>query len=77
MTAAFLPTHAEKERPGADVGYGVPAAAALSAATHGTALPAVGSQASPAGIPRAWRVWNFGSHLICGLTLDLFRRALG
>ena len=60
----------------AEAGFGIPAAAALFAATHGTALPAAGLQASPRDMPTAWWVWEFGSHLVYGLTVDLVRRGV-
>lgn len=59
---------------GADAGFGMPAAAVLFAATHGSTLPAVGLQAPPARLPAAWWVWELGSHLVYGLTADLVRR---
>ena len=128
----FPPTHAEKERPGADVSghpermppaklaqemtdetlsrdeklaaqdgihyafgtsagmvygllaevtplgsaLGLPAAAALWAGTHGTTLPALGLQADPDALPTSAHVWEIGSHLVYGLTVDLVRRAV-
>ena len=60
----------------AEVGFGVPAAMALFAGTHGSTLPAAGLQASPLDMPRAWWVWEFGSHLVYGLTVDLVRRGV-
>lgn len=60
----------------AEVGFGLPAAAALFAGTHGTTLPAAGLQASPRDMPTAWWVWEFGSHLVYGLTVDLVRRGV-
>ena len=61
---------------GAEVGLGVPAAAALFAGTHGSTLPALGLQASPARMPTAWWVWELGSHLVYGVTVDLVRRGV-
>lgn len=59
-----------------EVGYGMPAAAALFAATHGSTLPAAGWQAPPDRLPTAWWVWELGSHLVYGLTVDLVRRGV-
>ncbi len=60
----------------AEVGYGMPAAAALFAGTHASTLPALGLQASPAKLPTAWWVWEFGSHMVYGVTVDLVRRGV-
>ena len=54
----------------------MPAAAVLFGATHATTLPALGLQADPDDLPEAWWVWEFGSHLVYGLTVDLVRRAV-
>ena len=59
-----------------EAGYGVPAAAVLFAATHGSTLPAAGLQASPRTLPAAWWVWEFGSHVVYGLTVDFVRRGV-
>ena len=60
----------------AEVGYGVPASAVLFGATHASSLPALGLQADPDDLPEAWWVWELGSHLVYGLTVDLVRRAV-
>ena len=60
----------------AEAGFGVPASAVLFAATHGSTLPALGLQADVARLPKAWWVWEFGSHLVYGLTVDLVRRGV-
>ena len=60
----------------AEVGFGVPAAAALFAATHGSSLPALGLQADPDRMPQAWWVWELGSHVVYGVTVDLVRRGV-
>ena len=60
----------------AEVGFGVPAAVALFGATHGSALPALGLQARPGRLPTAWWVWEFGSHLVYGATVELVRRGV-
>jgi len=128
----FPPTHAEKERPGADVSghpdrmppsklaqavtedtlsrdeklaaqerihygfgagsgvaygvlaeatpvgafFGIPAALALWIGTHGTTRPALGLQADPDELPVSAHVWELGSHLVFGLTVDVVRRAV-
>ncbi len=53
---------------------GVPAGAALWLVTHGSSMPAAGLQASPTSMPRSWYVWELGSHLVFGATLELGRR---
>ena len=60
----------------AEAGLGVPAAVALFGATHGTTLPALGLQADLDELPKAWWVWEFGSHLVYGLTVELVRRGV-
>ena len=59
-----------------ETGYGVPAAAALFAGTHASALPALDLQADPDEMPRAWWIWELGSHLVYGVTVDLVRRGV-
>ncbi|WP_420455781.1 DUF1440 domain-containing protein [Rubrivirga sp.] len=60
----------------AEVGFGVPAAAVLFAATHGTTLPAADLQADPDRMPTAWWVWELDSHLVYGFAVDLVRRGV-
>lgn len=57
-------------------GFGVPAAVALWAGTHLTTLPAAGLSADPDDLPTSAHVWELGSHLVFGLTVDLVRRAV-
>ena len=59
-----------------ETAYGVPAATVLSAATHGSTLPAAGLQAPPDRLPTAWWVWELGSHLVYGLTVEIVRRGV-
>lgn len=58
------------------VGAGVPIGAAMWAGTHGSTLPALGLQDAPEEMPASWYVWEFGSHLVFGLTVELVRRAV-
>lgn len=60
----------------AEVGFGLPASVALFTGTHGTTLPALGLQADVDQLPRAWWVWELGSHLVYGVTVDLVRRGV-
>ena len=60
----------------AEAGFGVPAAVALFGATHGTTLPALGLQAGLDELPKAWWVWEFGSHLVYGVTVEAVRRGV-
>ena len=57
-----------------EVGFGLPAAGVLFAGTHGSTLPLAGLQASPDELPEAWWVWELGSHLVYGATVELTRR---
>ncbi|NAZ74036.1 hypothetical protein GTQ99_01140 [Kineococcus sp. T13] len=45
--------------------------AALFGAFHGTLLPALGIQAPVGELPRAWWVWEGGSHVVFGVAVDL------
>ena len=64
-----------ERRPEVTMLMGVPAGFVLWLATHGSTLPAAGLQASPSALPRAWCVWELGSHLVFGAALELGRRA--
>lgn len=58
------------------IGSGIPIGAAMWAGTHGSVVPALGLQDAPEEMPAAWYVWEFGSHLVFGLTVELVRRAV-
>jgi uncharacterized membrane protein YagU involved in acid resistance len=61
--------------PAATVGSGTVAGAAIYAAGHGTALPLLHVQKPPWRLPRAAFAWEFASHLLFGLVLELARRS--
>ncbi len=61
--------------PRASIGVGTVAGAALYAASHGSTLPLLGIQAAPWRLPRAAFAWEFTSHLLFGLALELGRRS--
>lgn len=67
---------AAEEIPGITVGAGVPAGAVMWAATHGSIVPALGLQERPDEMPAAWYVWELGSHLVFGLTVEIVRREI-
>lgn len=48
----------------------------LFAATHGSTLPLTGVQHPVAQMPKAWWVWEAGSHVVYALTLGLTHRLL-
>ncbi|WP_432491321.1 DUF1440 domain-containing protein [Kineococcus gypseus] len=52
-------------------GSGVLGGVALFGAFHGTLLPATGIQAPVGELPRAWWVWEGGSHVVFGVAVDL------
>jgi putative membrane protein len=58
----------------AAVGFGTAAGAVAFLATHATTLPAAGVQTPPQRLPAAWWVWEGGSHLLFGATLEAARR---
>ena len=70
-----------RARPGVRTGLGIPASLVLFAAFHGSTLPAAGLQAPLWELPRAWWVWEAGSHVMFGVgtdvTLGLLRRITG
>ncbi len=57
--------------PLARAGGGAVGGAVLFAAFHGSALPAMGVQAPVAQLPRAWWVWEGGSHVAYGVAVDV------
>lgn len=57
-------------------GGGLLAGAALWASTHGSTIPALGLQAPVKQMPKAWYVWELGSHLVYGLATETVRRGL-
>ncbi len=57
--------------PLARAGAGAAGGAVLFGAFHGTALPALGAQAPASALPRAWWVWEGGSHVLYGMAVDL------
>lgn len=67
---------AAEEFPAVTSGAGVPAGAVMWAVTHGSTVPALGLQEPPQEMPGAWYVWEFGSHLVYGLTVEIIRRVV-
>jgi uncharacterized membrane protein YagU involved in acid resistance len=61
--------------PAATAGVGTVAGAGVYAASHGTALPLLRIQEHPWRLPRAAFTWEFLSHLLFGLALELGRRS--
>ena len=57
-------------------GLGAGGALVLFGATHATTVPAAGLQAPVRDLPRAWWVWEGGSHLLYGITTELSLRVL-
>ncbi len=62
--------------PAVRAGYGAAFGAVLFAATHGSTLPAAGLQEPPTRLPRAWWIWEGGSHLVYAVTTDLLLRGI-
>jgi uncharacterized membrane protein YagU involved in acid resistance len=60
--------------PAASGGVGTAAGAGLYAASHGTGLPLLRIQEPPWRLPRAAFAWEFVSHLLFGLALEVGRR---
>ena len=61
--------------PAATAGVGMAAGAGLYLASHGTTLPLLRIQEPPWRLPRAAFAWEFTSHLLFGLALELGRRS--
>lgn len=61
--------------PATTAGAGMAAGAGLYAASHGSALPLLRIQEPPWRLPRAAFAWEFTSHLLFGLALELGRRS--
>lgn len=57
--------------PAVRAGSGTVGGAVLFGAFHGSVLPVLGVQAPVADLPRAWWVWEGGSHLAFGVAVDL------
>lgn len=57
-------------------GLGSGGALVLFCATHASTVPAAGLQAPLRELPKAWWVWEGGSHLFYGMTTDLSLRVL-
>lgn len=66
VTYALLAQRFPQVRAGRGLGFG----AVLFAATHGSLLPALGVQHPVGELPRAWWIWEAGSHLVYGATVD-------
>jgi hypothetical protein len=60
--------------PSVTAGAGTAAGVAVYATGHGTALPLLRVQQPPWRLPRAAVLWEFTSHLLFGLALELARR---
>ncbi len=67
---------AAEEIPGITAAGGIPAGAVMWAGTHGSIVPALGLQERPDEMPAAWYVWELGSHLVFGLTVEIVRRQI-
>jgi putative membrane protein len=61
--------------PAATAGTGTAAGIAVYATGHATALPLLHVQEPPWRLPRAALAWEFTSHLLFGLALELSRRS--
>lgn len=57
-------------------GEGVAAGAAVWALTHGSTVPALKLQGKVSDMPKAWWVWEFGSHLVFGVAMEQTRKVM-
>lgn len=67
---------AAKKSKAVSTGEGIPAGIAVWTLTHGTTLPAMGMQGKVRQMPKAWHIWEFGSHIIFGGALEACRKIL-
>lgn len=58
------------------MGEGIAAGAAVWALTHGSTLPALKLQGKVSDMPKAWWVWEFGSHLVFGVAMEQTRKVM-
>jgi putative membrane protein len=65
---------AAQRRPEITCGAGSLAGAALYVLTHGTTLPLLGLQAPPWRLPPSAVAWEFSSHVLFGVVLEMLRR---
>lgn len=62
--------------PRARAGFGTLFGVTFFAATHGSLLPLAGLQHPPATLPKAWWIWEGGSHVVYAVTIDSAIRVL-
>lgn len=58
------------------IGEGTAAGIAVWTLTHGSAVPALKLQGEVSEMPASWWVWEFGSHVIFGVTMEQTRKFL-
>lgn len=58
------------------VGEGAVAGAVIWTLTHGSTVPALGLQGKVSHMPKAWWVWEFGSHILFGIALEQTRKLI-
>lgn len=57
-------------------GEGIAAGAAVWALTHGSTVPALKLQGKVSDMPKSWWVWEFGSHVVFGVSMEQTRKVL-
>lgn len=62
--------------PRARAGFGSLFGVVLFAVTHGSTLPAAGVQHPVTELPKAWWIWEGGSHIVYAVTVDTVIRVL-
>lgn len=65
---------AARRWPGATVGFGTTFGAVAFLGTHASTLPLMGVQTPPKELPTSWWLWEGGSHLAFGATIEALRR---
>ncbi|MDR6157795.1 putative membrane protein [Chryseobacterium sp. SLBN-27] len=57
-------------------GEGIVAGIAVWALTHGSTVPALKLQGKVSEMPKSWWVWEFGSHVIFGVSMEQTRKLM-
>ena len=58
------------------IGQGFTAGVVVWALTHGSTVPALGLQGKVSEMPKSWWVWEFGSHIVFGITMEQSRKIM-
>lgn len=57
-------------------GQGIAAGITVWALTHGSTVPALKLQGKVSDMPKSWWIWEFGSHVVFGVSMEQMRKVL-